>query len=84
MCLVRSLVLKVDNSVTFNFIILYKAIKFEYARLLKLAQEDTPPERDYRLHHAIVYFIQNQAPKKIIERTLLEQFADHNLSFDER
>ncbi|KAL7983538.1 hypothetical protein Chor_000414 [Crotalus horridus] len=61
-----------------------EAIKFEYARLLKLAQEDTPPERDYRLHHAIVYFIQNQAPKKIIERTLLEQFADHNLSFDER
>ncbi|XP_034279164.1 ubiquitin carboxyl-terminal hydrolase 25 isoform X1 [Pantherophis guttatus] len=62
----------------------FQAIKFEYARLLKLAQEDTPPERDYRLHHAIVYFIQNQAPKKIIERTLLEQFADHNLSFDER
>ncbi|XP_044298716.1 ubiquitin carboxyl-terminal hydrolase 25 isoform X4 [Varanus komodoensis] len=61
-----------------------EAIKSEYARLLKLAQEDTPPECDYRLHHAIVYFIQNQAPKKIIERTLLEQFADHNLSFDER
>ncbi|XP_066477890.1 ubiquitin carboxyl-terminal hydrolase 25 isoform X2 [Tiliqua scincoides] len=62
----------------------FKAIKLEYARLLKLAQEDTSPECDYRLHHAIVYFIQNQAPKKIIERTLLEQFADHNLSFDER
>ncbi|XP_048348927.1 ubiquitin carboxyl-terminal hydrolase 25 isoform X3 [Sphaerodactylus townsendi] len=64
--------------------IMQMAIKLEYARLLKLAQEDTPPECDYRLHHAIVYFIQNQAPKKIIERTLLEQFADHNLSFDER
>uniref|UniRef100_A0A8D0H5D8 Ubiquitin carboxyl-terminal hydrolase 25 n=1 Tax=Sphenodon punctatus TaxID=8508 RepID=A0A8D0H5D8_SPHPU len=62
----------------------FKAIKLEYARLVKLAQEDPPPECDYRLHHAIVYFIQNQAPKKIIERTLLEQFADHNLSFDER
>uniref|UniRef100_A0A803TPB0 Ubiquitin carboxyl-terminal hydrolase n=1 Tax=Anolis carolinensis TaxID=28377 RepID=A0A803TPB0_ANOCA len=62
----------------------FQAIKSEYARLLKLAQEDTPPECDYRLHHAIVYFILNQAPKKIIERTLLEQFADHNLSFDER
>ncbi|XP_028938611.2 ubiquitin carboxyl-terminal hydrolase 25 isoform X2 [Ornithorhynchus anatinus] len=62
----------------------FKAIKLEYARLVKLAQEDTPPETDYRLHHAIVYFIQNQAPKKIIERTLLEQFADRNLSFDER
>ncbi|XP_038042164.1 ubiquitin carboxyl-terminal hydrolase 25 isoform X5 [Anas acuta] len=61
-----------------------QAIKLEYARLLKLAQEDPPPECDYRLRHAIVYFIQNQAPKKIIERTLLEQFGDHNLSFDER
>ncbi|KAM3933980.1 ubiquitin carboxyl-terminal hydrolase 25 isoform 2-T2 [Leptodactylus fuscus] len=64
--------------------VLQMAIKTEYARLLKLAQEDPPPETDYRLQHAIVYFIQSQAPKKIIERTLLEQFADRNLSFDER
>ncbi|XP_034970519.1 ubiquitin carboxyl-terminal hydrolase 25 isoform X3 [Zootoca vivipara] len=64
--------------------IMHLAIKLEYARLLKLAQQETSPECDYRLHHAIVYFIQNQAPNKIIERTLLEQFADHNLSFDER
>ncbi|XP_054981459.1 ubiquitin carboxyl-terminal hydrolase 25 isoform X1 [Sorex araneus] len=62
----------------------FKAIKMEYSRLVKLAQEDTPPETDYRLHHVVVYFIQNQAPKKIIEKTLLEQFADRNLSFDER
>ncbi|XP_071994676.1 ubiquitin carboxyl-terminal hydrolase 25 isoform X2 [Engystomops pustulosus] len=64
--------------------VLQMAIKTEYARLLKLAQEDPPPETDYRLQHAIVFFIQSQAPKKIIERTLLEQFADRNLSFDER
>ncbi|XP_067399321.1 ubiquitin carboxyl-terminal hydrolase 25 isoform X4 [Emydura macquarii macquarii] len=64
--------------------VMQTAIKLEYARLLKLAQEDPPPERDYRLHHAVVYFMQNEAPKKIIERTLLEQFGDHNLSFDER
>nr|XP_020015397.1 ubiquitin carboxyl-terminal hydrolase 25-like [Castor canadensis] len=62
----------------------FKAIKLEYSRLVKLAQEDTPPETDYRLHHVMVYFIQNQAPKKIIEKTLLEQFGDRNLSFDER
>eukprot|EP00073_Rattus_norvegicus_P028760 XP_006248059.1 PREDICTED: ubiquitin carboxyl-terminal hydrolase 25-like [Rattus norvegicus] len=62
----------------------FKAIKLEYSRLVKLAQEDTPPETDYRLHHVLVYFIQNQAPKKIIEKTLLEQFGDRNLSFDER
>lgn len=59
-------------------------MKVEYTRLLRLAQEDTPPERDYRLQHIIVYFIQNQAPKKILERTLLMQFADRNLGFDER
>uniref|UniRef100_A0A7M4F366 Ubiquitin carboxyl-terminal hydrolase 25 n=1 Tax=Crocodylus porosus TaxID=8502 RepID=A0A7M4F366_CROPO len=64
--------------------VMQMAIKLEYARLLKMAQEDAPHEHDYRLNHAIVYFIQNQAPKKIIERSLLEQFADHNLSFDDR
>uniref|UniRef100_A0A3B4DZI8 Ubiquitin carboxyl-terminal hydrolase n=1 Tax=Pygocentrus nattereri TaxID=42514 RepID=A0A3B4DZI8_PYGNA len=60
------------------------AIKVEYTRLLRLAQEDTPPQNDHRLQHVIVYFIQNQAPKKILERTLLMQFADRNLCFDER
>ncbi|KAM5275767.1 ubiquitin carboxyl-terminal hydrolase 25 isoform 4-T4 [Hipposideros larvatus] len=64
--------------------VLQSAIKLEYSRLVKLAQEDTSPETDYRLHHVVVYFIQNQAPKKIIEKTLLEQFGDRNLSFDER
>ncbi|XP_067253744.1 ubiquitin carboxyl-terminal hydrolase 25 isoform X2 [Chanodichthys erythropterus] len=62
----------------------FKAMKVEYTRLLRFAQEDTPPERDYRLQHVIVYFIHNQAPKKILERTLLMQFADRNLGFDER
>ncbi|XP_064206047.1 ubiquitin carboxyl-terminal hydrolase 25 isoform X1 [Anguilla rostrata] len=62
----------------------FKAIKVEYARLLRFAQEDTAPENDHRLQHVIVYFIQNQAPKKILERTLLMQFADRNLGFDER
>ncbi|XP_059401116.1 ubiquitin carboxyl-terminal hydrolase 25-like isoform X2 [Carassius carassius] len=62
----------------------FKAMKVEYTRLLRLAQEDTPPERDYRLQHVIVYFVHNQAPKKIVERTLLMQFADRNLGFDER
>uniref|UniRef100_A0A6Q2XXN3 USP domain-containing protein n=1 Tax=Esox lucius TaxID=8010 RepID=A0A6Q2XXN3_ESOLU len=61
-----------------------QAIKVEYTRLLRFAQEDTALENDYRLQHVIVYFIQNQAPKKILERTLLMQFADRNLGFDER
>uniref|UniRef100_A0A8C1U9M6 ubiquitinyl hydrolase 1 n=1 Tax=Cyprinus carpio TaxID=7962 RepID=A0A8C1U9M6_CYPCA len=65
-------------------VLLKTAMKVEYTRLLRFAQEDTPPERDYRLLHIIVYFIHNQAPKKIVERTLLMQFADRNLGFDER
>ncbi|XP_019713291.1 ubiquitin carboxyl-terminal hydrolase 25 isoform X6 [Hippocampus comes] len=64
--------------------LLNAALKLEYARLVRFAQEDTPPEKDYRLQHVIVYFLQNQAPKKILERTLLTQFADRNLAFDER
>uniref|UniRef100_A0A8C9T9C9 Ubiquitin carboxyl-terminal hydrolase n=1 Tax=Scleropages formosus TaxID=113540 RepID=A0A8C9T9C9_SCLFO len=63
---------------------LAQAFKVEYARLLRLAQEDTAPENDRRLQHAIVYFLHNQAPKRILERTLLMQFADRNLGFDER
>ncbi|XP_078514481.1 ubiquitin carboxyl-terminal hydrolase 25 isoform X3 [Lissotriton helveticus] len=65
-------------------LVLQMAIKLGYARLVRLAQEDPPPEQDYRLHHAVIYFIQNEAPKKVIEMTLLDQFADPNLSFDAR
>ncbi|KAF3841438.1 hypothetical protein F7725_007300 [Dissostichus mawsoni] len=32
----------------------FKAIKLEYARLLRFAQEDTPPENDYRIQHIIM------------------------------
>uniref|UniRef100_A0A8C9YSS7 Ubiquitin carboxyl-terminal hydrolase n=1 Tax=Sander lucioperca TaxID=283035 RepID=A0A8C9YSS7_SANLU len=56
----------------------------EYARLYELSKEETTPQEDARLQHALVYFFQNKAPNRIIERTLLEQFTDRNLSFDER
>uniref|UniRef100_A0A3B3RV06 Ubiquitin carboxyl-terminal hydrolase 25 n=1 Tax=Paramormyrops kingsleyae TaxID=1676925 RepID=A0A3B3RV06_9TELE len=64
--------------------VLSTAFKVEYARLLRLAQEDTAPENDRRLQHVLIYFLHNQAPRKVLERTLLMQFADRNLSFDER
>lgn len=32
----------------------------------------------------LVYLLQNNAPQQVVERTLLEQFADKNLSYDER
>ncbi|RVE64275.1 hypothetical protein OJAV_G00144060 [Oryzias javanicus] len=63
---------------------LIKAFHEEYSRLFELSQEKTTPQDDARLQHALVYFFQNRAPKRIIERTLLEQFTDRNLSFDER
>ncbi|XP_029134431.2 ubiquitin carboxyl-terminal hydrolase 28 isoform X2 [Labrus bergylta] len=63
---------------------LIKAFHEEYSRLYELSQEETSPQDDPRLHHSLVYFFQNKAPKRVIERTLLEQFTDRNLSFDER
>lgn len=52
--------------------------------MYELSEEETTPQEDARLQHALVYFFQNKAPKRVIERTLLEQFTDRNLSFDER
>ncbi|XP_041864184.1 ubiquitin carboxyl-terminal hydrolase 28 isoform X2 [Melanotaenia boesemani] len=63
---------------------LIKAFHEEYSRLYELSQEEITPQEDARLQHSLVYFFQNKAPKRIIERTLLEQFTDRNLSFDER
>uniref|UniRef100_A0A8C2J0A9 Ubiquitin carboxyl-terminal hydrolase n=1 Tax=Cyprinus carpio TaxID=7962 RepID=A0A8C2J0A9_CYPCA len=61
-----------------------QAFHEEYSRLYELSQEETTPQQDPRLQHVLVYFFQNQAPNPVIERTLLEQFADRNLSFDDR
>uniref|UniRef100_A0A4W5LXZ2 ubiquitinyl hydrolase 1 n=1 Tax=Hucho hucho TaxID=62062 RepID=A0A4W5LXZ2_9TELE len=62
----------------------FLAFQEEYSRLFELSQEETTPQQDPRLHHALVYFFQNQAPSRVIERTLLEGFTDRNLSFDDR
>ncbi|XP_076968998.1 ubiquitin carboxyl-terminal hydrolase 28 isoform X5 [Tamandua tetradactyla] len=63
---------------------LIKAFHEEYSRLYQLAKEIPTSHSDPRLQHVLVYFFQNEAPKRVIERTLLEQFADKNLSYDER
>uniref|UniRef100_A0A8C6NXD0 Ubiquitin carboxyl-terminal hydrolase n=1 Tax=Nothobranchius furzeri TaxID=105023 RepID=A0A8C6NXD0_NOTFU len=60
-----------------------QAFHEEYSRLYELSKEEITPLEDARLQHALVYFFQNKAPKRVIERTLLEQFTDRNLSFDE-
>ncbi|XP_032023339.1 ubiquitin carboxyl-terminal hydrolase 28 isoform X8 [Hylobates moloch] len=63
---------------------LSKAFHEEYSRLYQLAKETPTSHSDPRLQHVLVYFFQNEAPKRVVERTLLEQFADKNLSYDER
>ncbi|XP_023592759.1 ubiquitin carboxyl-terminal hydrolase 28 isoform X4 [Trichechus manatus latirostris] len=63
---------------------LSEAFHEEYSRLYQLAKETPASHSDPRLQHVLVYFFQNEAPKRVVERTLLEQFADKNLSYDER
>lgn len=63
---------------------LSEAFHEEYCRLYQLAKETPTSHSDPRLQHVLVYFFQNEAPKRVVERTLLEQFADRNLSYDER
>ncbi|XP_061869876.1 ubiquitin carboxyl-terminal hydrolase 28 isoform X3 [Colius striatus] len=63
---------------------LVKAFHEEYSRLYLLSKETPTPQNDTRLQHVLVYLLQNNAPQQVVERTLLEQFADKNLSYDER
>ncbi|XP_061869874.1 ubiquitin carboxyl-terminal hydrolase 28 isoform X1 [Colius striatus] len=63
---------------------LYEAFHEEYSRLYLLSKETPTPQNDTRLQHVLVYLLQNNAPQQVVERTLLEQFADKNLSYDER
>ncbi|NXQ87497.1 UBP28 hydrolase, partial [Nyctibius grandis] len=63
---------------------LWEAFHEEYSRLYLLAKETPTPQSDARLQHVLVYLLQNNAPQQVVERTLLEQFADKNLSYDER
>ncbi|KFP87075.1 Ubiquitin carboxyl-terminal hydrolase 28, partial [Apaloderma vittatum] len=63
---------------------LCEAFHEEYSRLYLLSKETPAPHNDARLQHVLVYLLQNSAPQQVVERTLLEQFADKNLSYDER
>lgn len=62
----------------------WQAFHEEYSRLYLLAKETPTPQNDTRLQHVLIYLLQNNAPQQVVERTLLEQFADKNLSYDER
>ncbi|KAJ8355463.1 hypothetical protein SKAU_G00182570 [Synaphobranchus kaupii] len=64
--------------------LLSAAMNAEYARLVELTQQNHAPESDRRLRHAMVYFLQNQAPKAVLERTLFQQFSESSCGTDER
>lgn len=65
-------------------VLCWQAFHEEYSRLYLLSKETPTPQNDARLQHVLIYFLQNNAPQQVVERTLLEQFADKNLSYDER
>ncbi|XP_033100221.1 ubiquitin carboxyl-terminal hydrolase 25-like isoform X2 [Anneissia japonica] len=56
----------------------------ELIRLKKLASQPDDNIKDVRLESAVVYFLKNSAPDFVIQRALLEQFADKQLNFDNR
>nr|XP_039248121.1 ubiquitin carboxyl-terminal hydrolase 25-like isoform X1 [Styela clava] len=63
---------------------LLEVLKHEWDRLRKIERLDTRTDMDVRLQHIVIYMFRNKAPRKIIERALLEQFADDEMSYDNR
>uniref|UniRef100_A0A8C2TI80 Ubiquitin carboxyl-terminal hydrolase n=1 Tax=Coturnix japonica TaxID=93934 RepID=A0A8C2TI80_COTJA len=54
----------------------------EYSRLYLLSKETPTPQNDARLQHVLIYFLQNDAPQQIVERTLLEHFSHLEVARD--
>ncbi|CAH1262895.1 USP25 [Branchiostoma lanceolatum] len=63
---------------------LIKAVNIEYHRLRSLVEKGISRKYDPRLEHCVVYLIHNGAARVIVERTLVEQFADRGLSGDSK
>ncbi|KAI8484119.1 hypothetical protein Bbelb_380730 [Branchiostoma belcheri] len=63
---------------------LIKAVNIEYHRLRSLVEKGISRQYDPRLEHCVVYLILNGAARVIVERTLVEQFADRGLSGDSK
>ncbi|XP_077985695.1 ubiquitin carboxyl-terminal hydrolase 25-like isoform X3 [Glandiceps talaboti] len=63
---------------------LAQAYEDEYQRLHDLADklDQVYPKQDYRLKSGVIYFIKDNAPMYVIERTIFEQFAFKGLTFD--
>ncbi|XP_078483958.1 ubiquitin carboxyl-terminal hydrolase 25 isoform X6 [Ciona intestinalis] len=63
---------------------LEEAISEEMSRLQDLSQQSDPITLDSRLQNIAVYLYRNKAPRKVIERCVLEQFTDERLRYDRR
>nr|XP_026689804.1 ubiquitin carboxyl-terminal hydrolase 25 isoform X1 [Ciona intestinalis] len=63
---------------------LLEAISEEMSRLQDLSQQSDPITSDSRLQNIAVYLYRNKAPRKVIERCVLEQFTDERLRYDRR
>nr|XP_018667099.1 ubiquitin carboxyl-terminal hydrolase 25 isoform X5 [Ciona intestinalis] len=63
---------------------LEEAISEEMSRLQDLSQQSDPITSDSRLQNIAVYLYRNKAPRKVIERCVLEQFTDERLRYDRR
>ncbi|CAK8677646.1 unnamed protein product [Clavelina lepadiformis] len=63
---------------------LEKAINDEMKRLRRLSEEPNSLKSDPRLLNIVIYLYQNAAPRKVIERCILEQFTDARLKYDKR
>uniref|UniRef100_A0A8C2THJ4 Ubiquitin carboxyl-terminal hydrolase n=1 Tax=Coturnix japonica TaxID=93934 RepID=A0A8C2THJ4_COTJA len=61
---------------------LCEAFHEEYSRLYLLSKETPTPQNDARLQHVLIYFLQNDAPQQIVERTLLEHFSHLEVARD--
>ena len=53
-------------------------------RLKVLATGDDFPKKDVRLISSVVYFLKVGAPKFVVDRSVVEQFADKDLNVDLR
>ncbi|XP_071806291.1 ubiquitin carboxyl-terminal hydrolase 25-like isoform X1 [Asterias amurensis] len=54
---------------------LEKACTAEQERLQGLLSNELYPKRDVRLENPVLYFLKNKAPRLIVQRAILEQFA---------
>ncbi|XP_071842201.1 ubiquitin carboxyl-terminal hydrolase 25-like isoform X2 [Apostichopus japonicus] len=61
---------------------LINACEQEIQRLEAVAVSLSDSYHDVRLQSSIVYFLKNRAPQFVIQRSVLEQFADKNLNYD--